>query len=105
MRVIRLKHFPLGDEPLNLCGIVFCKDGVKIKTKRLNAERIKAAQQIELLFVGYYIVYWAEFLFNYMICGNSKTAKSRVSLIFEQNKYNHFSWYCQSRRLYAMWRV
>jgi hypothetical protein len=50
-------------------------------------------------------VYWAEFLFNYTICGNSKTAKSKVSLIFEQNKYNHFSWYCQSRRLYAMWRV
>lgn len=109
MKVIYCKHFPIkGFFAINICGLCIVRSEYKsimerngfIAKKVLNHEGIHTLQMKETLYIGFYLFYLINWLWNLIIC--PKTAYESIS--FEQeayaNDYNlnykderkHFSW-------------
>lgn len=109
MRVIENNILPLpGFLAINLFGLVFVrKDEWERKTERyrdftLNHEAIHTAQMKELLYVGFYLIYFLEWL--YRLVFHTKTAYEGIS--FEREAYeNEFRLdYLATRKHFAQWR-
>lgn len=86
-KVIHIKRFPVkgGFFAINLFGIIFAVR--KLSDTELNHERIHTAQQRELLYIGFYLWYVAEWLWLLCKYRNRMTAYYRIR--FEQEAYRH----------------
>ena len=86
---------------MNLFGIIFIREdnwskcSEKLKAITLNHEKIHTKQQIELLFIGFFIVYFFEWIF-----------KGYRNISFEKEAYRHEMNldYLKERKHYAQWR-
>ena len=86
---------------MNLFGVLFIrkdnwsKCGEKMRTIILNHEKIHTKQQIELLFIGFFIVYFFEWIF-----------KGYRNISFEKEAYENQRDldYLKKRKHYAQWR-
>lgn len=89
-----------GFSAINLLGVLFVHPGVYLSNEMMNHERIHTAQQREMLFVFFYVVYLAEWLMRLPMRGNAYR-----NISFEREAYaNQRNLnYLQSRPLYA-WR-
>lgn len=63
MKIIYNNIIPFkGFAAINLFGVLFVRKGVVVTERMLNHERIHTAQMKELLYVGFYIWYFIEWL-------------------------------------------
>lgn len=88
---------------VNLFGTFWAKDTSWIDKYVINHERIHTAQQRELLFIGFYIIYLIEWLIRYLQYGNWYKAYMNIS--FEKEAYangNNLD-YLRNRKHFQQW--
>lgn len=70
----------------------------------LNHEKIHLRQQLELLIVIFYVIYFGEYLYYRIKLKNADMAYRSIS--FEREAYQNDKnlEYLQGRKIYAMWR-
>lgn len=72
MKIIRSRYLPFkGFSAINLLGVMFVHPGVYLSNELVNHERIHTAQQREMLFVFFYLVYVIEWLVRLFMRGNA----------------------------------
>lgn len=109
MRVIENNILPVnGFLAINLFGIVFVRKkewnecSEKHRRKVLNHEAIHTAQMKELLYVGFYIIYFIEWIYKIIV----DTHSAYRSISFERDAYMNQSDnnYLNDRKAFAQWR-
>lgn len=102
MKIIYNNIIPFkGFAAINLFGILFVRNGVKISNKLITHESIHTAQMKELGYIFFYIIYLFEWLFRLFLPGNAYRNISFEKEAYE-NEYN--SNYLKTRKHYAQWR-
>lgn len=101
MKIVHNHIIPFGRSmvAINLFGIVFAKK--ELSGISMNHEYIHTLQQRELLWVGFYILYVAEWLIRLAMTRNMLTAYAAIS--FEREAYGNETdkKYAQHRRCWA----
>ena len=89
---------------VNLFGTLWVRDPRWVDARVVNHERIHTAQQRELLFVPFYIIYLLEWLWHLLRLRNADAAYRAIS--FEREAYGHGDdlTYLKRRRHFAQWR-
>ena len=90
---IRTKYYPFGKfVAITHWPFIFYK---KYSIRIINHEKIHLKQQIELFIVGFYIVYFVEWIF-----------KGYKNISFEQEAYKNESnlGYLKHRKIFNQWR-
>lgn len=88
-------------DAINICGLLFCRKGVTITTDLIQHERIHTAQMLEMLVVGFYLWYIAEWLIRLPMRGR---AYSNISFEREAYEHMHDPNYLLTRRRFAWWK-
>ena len=86
---------------LNLFGIYFTRDDSWIDRYVINHEKIHDAQQRELLYVPFYILYLIEWLFRLLQYRNQQKAYENISFEREAYAHGHDLSYLPHRRRFA----
>lgn len=85
MKIIYNNIIPFkGFKAINICTFLFVRKGVRLSDKLLNHERIHTAQMKEMLFIGFYIWYFVEWLVRLFGKGNAYR-----NIGFEQEAYDN----------------
>lgn len=89
---------------INLFGIIFVRKNARLSDNDLRHERIHTRQQIELLFVGFFIIYFVEWLYHLLRTRDALLAYRSIS--FEREAYSHQAdpTYLHRRKLFAWCR-
>lgn len=88
MKIIYNNVIPFkGFAAINLFGILFVRNGVKITDRLINHESIHTKQMKELGYILFYIWYLIEWLINLWIYNNSFTAYRNIR--FEKEAYEN----------------
>lgn len=89
---------------INILGTIWTRSAHWIDETVIRHERIHSAQQRELLWIPFYIIYVIEWLVRLAITRNSMRAYRSIS--FEREAYGNASdtGYLSSRPHYAQWR-
>lgn len=103
MIVVRSCLVPKG-VCVNLFGTIWTRDASWIDRCVINHERIHTAQQRELLFVPFYILYVAEWLIRLAQYRNRHDAYMNISFEREAYTYGHDLGYLPRRSRYAWLR-
>lgn len=94
---------PSGFDSLNLFGVLLVrKSGLeKLTTEVMNHEYIHTEQMKELWYVGFYLLYFLEWLYRLLF--HTKTAYKGIS--FEREAYQHEKDldYLKTRKRFAQW--
>lgn len=101
-KVIRCRLVPDGF-CVNLFGTVWTRDTSWIDKYVINHERIHTAQQIELLFIPFYILYILEWLFRLVQYRNLHDAYVNISFEREAYSNGHNLTYLPNRKPFE-WR-
>jgi len=99
------KYIPFkGFKAMAIWPIIFVRKDKAITDIDLNHERIHFRQQIELLLIGFYVVYLLEFLLKWYLLKDKKQAYKNIS--FEKEAYNNEADknYLTNRKLFGQWR-
>lgn len=98
--IIKCKLMP-KDICLNLFGTFWVRDPSWVDKYVINHERIHTAQERELLFIPFYIIYLLEWLVRCIQYRNSDKAYYNIS--FEREAYTHGNdlTYLKNRKLYS----
>lgn len=103
MKLIYNKWIPFkGFRAINLFGVCFVREGQAMPPHSINHEKIHTAQMRELWYIGFYILYFLEWI--YRLVFHTRTAYRGVS--FEREAYNNqydYS-YLEHRAKFAYWR-
>ena len=107
MKVKRNRILPWGKKfaAINLFGVIFAKHGMKLSPILINHELIHSRQMRELLWIPFYILYVAEWIWLLIkFRGNSFRAYREIS--FEKEAYRHESEndYLDRRLRFAQWK-
>lgn len=85
--IIRNNIIPFkGYAAINLFGILFVRNGVRIDDYLINHELIHTRQMKEMLYIGFYIVYllfWLSMLFSHKF----SLHKAYMAIPFEKEAY------------------
>jgi hypothetical protein len=103
MKTIHNNYIPFrGFKAINLFGVCFVRRPHKMMPQDYNHEKIHTAQMKELGYIGFYILYFLEWLVRLFI--TPSTAYRNISFEREayDNQYNYD--YLKSRKRYAQWR-
>lgn len=104
-KVIETKLVPRGNIlAITLFGLVFTRDRKQIDRYVLNHELIHCQQQFEWLYIPFFILYAAEWLWHYVrFCDADK---AYLAISFEREAYanDHNLGYLSRRRHYANYR-
>ena len=98
--IIRSRLVPKGI-CVNLCGTFWARDTSWIDKYVVNHERIHTAQQRELLFVPFYIVYVIEWLVRCVQYRNTKDAYYNISFEREAYRNGNNLYYLPTRKPYS----
>lgn len=90
---------------VNIFGTMWMHDTSWLTPQIVNHERIHTAQQRELLFIPFYIIYLLEWILRLMQKRNWYRAYKAIS--FEREAYGNGNdlTYLSRRRHYAQWRT
>lgn len=103
MKIIRNSIIPFkGFAAINLFGVLFVRNDVKISERLLNHERIHTAQMKELGYIFFYIIYVLEWLIRLFRSGN---AYRNISFEKEAYFFEDFGSYLKWRERYGMWKL
>lgn len=86
MKVIRCPLVPRGF-CVNLLGTIWARDTSWIDEKVINHERIHSAQQRELLWIPFYLLYLLEWLWR--LAQHRHWKKAYFAISFEREAYTH----------------
>lgn len=103
MKIVYNKFIPFkGFCAINLFGIIFARKGCKVTPRTINHEKIHTAQMRELGYIGFYVLYFLEWVYRLMV----DTNRAYRAISFEIEAYEHHNdyKYLESRKPYAMWR-
>lgn len=100
--IVKCKLIPKGI-CVNLFGTYWARDTSWIDKYVINHERIHTAQERELLFVPFYIVYVIEWLIRLLQYRNRHDAYRNISFEREAYANGHNLGYLPKRKLFA-WR-
>lgn len=103
MKLIYNKWLPFkGFRAINLFGVCFVREENTMPPHSINHEKIHTAQMRELWYIGFYILYFLEWI--YRLVFHTRTAYRGIS--FEVEAYCHqFDYkYLNNRRRYAQWK-
>lgn len=94
-----------GFKALNICGILFVRKGKVLSDRNIRHEQIHTCQMRELLFIGFYLWYVAEWLVRLLMCMDAKRAYYDIS--FEREAYGNEADedYLNKRRRYVWIRL
>ena len=90
------KYIPFGRfKAMAVWPIIFVRKDKKITEYTLNHERIHFRQQLELLLIGFYIIYFIEYIF-----------KGYRTISFEKEAYRNAKNlnYLKTRKIFGQWR-
>lgn len=88
MKVIYNRFIPFkGYKCVNLFGVFFVREGCTMSDTDYNHEAIHTAQMKELLYIGFYILYLAEWVWYLVRLRNANAAYHAIS--FEREAYGH----------------
>ena len=102
MKLIYNKWIPFkGFRAVNLFGVCFVREGCSLPPHSINHEKIHTAQMRELWYVGFYILYFLEWVCRLVVAPS--TAYRGIS--FEREAYEHqYDYdYLKSRKHFAQW--
>lgn len=102
MKIIYNNIIPFkGFKCINLFGVLFVRKGCFMREEDLNHERIHTAQIKEMLYVGFYVWYFIEWLIRLFCKGNAYK-----NLGFEKEAYSNDDnlTYLASRPRFAWWK-
>lgn len=103
MKIIRNSIIPFkGFAAINLFGVLFVRNDVKITERLLNHERIHTAQMKELGYIFFYIIYVLEWLIRLFRPGN---AYRNISFEKEAYFFEDCSNYLKWRERFGMWTL
>ena len=106
MKIVVNKFIPFtGYKAINIFGILFVKSNKRISEQLINHESIHTAQMKELLYIGFYLFYAIEFLYNLIKYRDSEKAYKELSFEKEAYKYENYLSYLKTRKRFAMWRL
>lgn len=86
---------------LNLFGTFWSRETDWIDKYVINHERIHTAQQKELLFIPFYVLYGIEWLFRFIQYRNQHQAYMNISFEREAYKYGNDLNYLKTRKPYS----
>mgnify|MGYP001068909648 CR=1 FL=1 len=89
---------------VNLFGTIWTRDASWIDRYVVNHERIHTAQQRELLWIPFYIIYFFEWLFRLVQKRRWYAAYQAISFEREAYSHDHDLTYLSHRRHFAQWR-
>lgn len=99
MKIIRNNILPPKNfNAINIMGMLFCRKSTEITPAIVRHEQIHTRQMIELLFIGFYIWYFFEWLIRIPMKGNAY-----FNISFEREAYDHMydKNYLKRRKRYA----
>lgn len=103
MKIIYNDVIPFkGFAAINLFGVLFARKSSEPLTQTtIRHEKIHTAQMKELLYVGFYVLYFVEWLFRLI---TTKNAYRNIS--FEREAYDNQRKvnYLETRKHFAQWR-
>ena len=105
MKVIYNKVIPFkGFKAINLFGFLFARK--LLLEIDINHETIHTEQMKELLYIGFYIIYFLEWLWRFLFTKDRFTHNAYRNISFEKEAYEHQHDldYLKNRKSYAMWR-
>lgn len=90
-----------GFKAINLFGLCFVRNGMKMSDKDINYESIHTAQMKELLYIPFYLLYFGEWIIRLFMKGNAYR-----NISFEKEAYSNEKdlTYLNRRKHYAMWK-
>lgn len=92
-----------GFVAINLFGIIFARKEYRpISETTINHEAIHTKQMKDLLYVGFYLCYIAEWLVRLFMKGD---AYRNISFEREAYNYQHTPEYIRTRQKFAMWKL
>lgn len=103
MKIIYNDIIPFkGFKAINLFGVLFVRNEARGKVTDIDIqhESIHSAQQKELLWIGFYILYFLEFLVKLAYFGNWFYAYRRISFEREAYEYQDSPDYLKTRKFY-----
>lgn len=108
MKIIYNKLIPFkGFSAVNLFGVIFAREECfPLKQTTIQHERIHTEQMRELLFIGFYIAYFVEWL--YRLIKKAYTGQDPYrNISFEREAYAKQSrkTYLSYRKKFAQWRI
>lgn len=86
---------------VNLFGTLWVRDPSWIDKYVINHERIHTAQQRELLFIPFYLLYIIEWLFRLIQYRNHNKAYMNISFEWEAYTFGHNLEYLSKRKHYS----
>lgn len=86
---------------VNLFGTFWTRDKSWIDKYVINHERIHTRQQMELLYIPFYLVYLIEWVIRFIQYKEWKTAYMNISFEKEAYKYGHDLTYLKKRKWFA----
>lgn len=102
MKIIYNNYIPFkGFKCINLFGILFARKGAYIGERTLNHERIHTAQMKEMLYVGFYVWYFVEWLLE--LCHYGTTAYHTNTFEREAFSNDDDLTYLDNRPKFAWW--
>lgn len=99
MKIIRNNILPPKNyDAINIMGLLFCHKSTRITPAIILHERIHTRQMTELLFIGFYLWYFVEWLIRIPMKGNAYH-----NICFEREAYDemHNKDYLKHRKPYA----
>jgi hypothetical protein len=103
MKIIYNNIIPFkGFAAINLFGVLFVRKDIVVTERMLNHERIHTAQMKELLYVGFYIWYFVEWLIEMFHYGSTAYHTNT----FEREAFAHDDnlTYLNNRSRFAWWK-
>lgn len=91
-----------GFRAINLFGVIFVRKGSVITPHTINHEKIHTAQMRELGYIGFYVLYFLEWIVRLVVA--TKTAYKGISFEVEAYEHQYDYKYLANRKRYAMWR-
>lgn len=94
-----------GFVAMNLFGVLFVRNGVKITDILINHESIHTAQMKELGYIPFYLLYGIEYVYNLLKYKfNAHEAYRNISFEKEAYQYQKYLDYLDIRKHYAQWK-
>ena len=91
MLIIKNNIIPFkGYNAINVCGVLFVREGVEITPRLIQHEKIHTKQMLEMFIVLFYLVYCVEFLYRYIKQkpnGRSRWNQAYRAISFEREAY------------------
>lgn len=90
-----------GFKAINLSGLCFVRNGMKMSDKDINHEKIHTSQMKELLYLPFYLLYFGEWVVRLFMKGNAYR-----NISFEKEAYTNENdlTYLTRRKHYGMWK-